>query len=271
MSSPAAPRGGVGAAFERRAARAETLAGASEAAEEPLRFAAGLYRAQGFLASAIERVHADRPLSGRSREDVERFLGAGSEVLRFAAEHGPPILAEQARARGGEDSPVARDRLLTFWDGGRSSRDDYLSRALLRPYVEVLTHLAVTPDRVHRAGHCPVCGGAPWIAARRAESDGDGARRSLGCALCGGEWIINRVRCACCAEEDPAKLPSFQSDAYPTARIEACETCHRYVKSIDLTVDARAMPEVDDLVSIGMDLWATREGFTRIEPGLAGV
>ena len=113
MSSPAAPRGRVSAAFERRAARAETLAGASEAAEEPLRFAAGLYRAQGFLASTIERVHADRPLSGRSREDVERFLGAGSEVLRFAAEHGPPILAEQARARGGEDSPVARDRLLT--------------------------------------------------------------------------------------------------------------------------------------------------------------
>jgi formate dehydrogenase maturation protein FdhE len=271
VSSPATPRGPVEAAFERRAARAEALAGASSAAEEPLRFAAGLYRAQGLLASAIERVHADRPLSGRSREDVERVLGAGSEVLRFAAEHGPPVLAEQARARGGEDRSVGRDRLLTWWDGDRSSREDYLSRALLRPYVEVLARLAVTPDRLHRAGHCPVCGGAPWIAARRTESDGDGARRSLGCALCGGEWNISRIRCPCCAEEDPARLPSFQSDTYPTARIEACETCHRYVKSLDLTVDARAMPEVDDLLSIGMDLWAGREGFTRIEPGLAGV
>jgi FdhE protein len=271
VSSPAAPRGPVAAAFERRATRAEALAGASAAAEEPLRFAAGLYRAQGFLASTIERVHADRPLSGHSREDVERFLDAAGEVLRFAAEHGPPVLAGQARARGGEEGSVARDRLLTWWDGGRSSSEDYLSRALLRPYVEVLAHLAVTPDRVHRARHCPVCGGAPWIAARRAESDGDGARRWLGCALCGGEWIINRIRCPCCAEEDPAKLPSFQSDTYPTARIEACETCHRYVKSIDLTADARAVPEVDDLVSIGMDLWAKREGFTRIEPGLAGL
>jgi FdhE protein len=46
---------------------------------------------------------------------------------------------------------------------------------------------------------------------------------------------------------------------------------HRgYVKSIDLTVDAHAIPEVDDLDSISMDLWATSEGFARIEPGLAG-
>jgi FdhE protein len=67
------------------------------------------------------------------------------------------------------------------------------------------------------------------------------------------------------------KLPSFQSEHYPAARIEACETCRRYVKSIDLTVDGRAIPEVDDLLSLSMDLWTVREGFTRLEPGLAGI
>jgi FdhE protein len=54
-------------------------------------------------------------------------------------------------------------------------------------------------------------------------------------------------------------------------RIEACETCRRYVKSIDLTLEGRAIPEVDDLVSLGMDLWAASEGFERVEPGLAGI
>jgi FdhE protein len=53
-------------------------------------------------------------------------------------------------------------------------------------------------------------------------------------------------------------------------RIEACDSCRHYVKSIDLTVDGRAIPEVDDLASLSMDLWAAREGFARIEPGLAG-
>ena len=82
---------------------------------------------------------------------------------------------------------------------------------------------------------------------------------------------MGRILCPACEEGDPAKLPSFQSASYPAVRIEACETCHRYVKSIDLTGDTRAIPEVDDLVSLGMDLWAANEGFARIEPGLAGV
>ena len=67
------------------------------------------------------------------------------------------------------------------------------------------------------------------------------------------------------------KLPSFQSDKHPAARVEACETCKRYVKSIDLSLDARPIPEVDDLVSLSMDLWAAEEGWTRIEPGWAGL
>jgi hypothetical protein len=213
----AGPEGSVEAAFERRAARAEMLAGGSAPAEEPLRFAAGLYRAQARLASALERAHSEQPFSGRLRDDASRLLENTDEVIRYAARSGPPVLSEQAEARGGDDRPVACARLLAWWEGGRSSGEDYLSRALLRPYVEFLASRRIAPDRAHRPGHCPVCGGAPWIAARRAEADGDGARRSLGCALCGGDWSINRIRCPCCAEEDPARLPSFQSDAHPTA------------------------------------------------------
>jgi formate dehydrogenase maturation protein FdhE len=54
-------------------------------------------------------------------------------------------------------------------------------------------------------------------------------------------------------------------------RIEGCETCRRYLKSIDLTADARPIPEVDDLVTLALDLWASEQGFTRVEPGLAGL
>jgi FdhE protein len=54
-------------------------------------------------------------------------------------------------------------------------------------------------------------------------------------------------------------------------RIEACESCRRYLKSIDLTLDARPLPEVDDLLSIVLDLWAEEQGYSRIEPGAAGL
>jgi formate dehydrogenase maturation protein FdhE len=53
--------------------------------------------------------------------------------------------------------------------------------------------------------------------------------------------------------------------------VDACQTCRRYVKTFDLSQDARPVPEVDDLTSIALDLWAAQQGFTRIEPGLAGL
>jgi len=101
--------------------------------------------------------------------------------------------------------------------------------------------------------------------------DSEGGLRNLQCALCGNEWNFNRGCCPSCFEEMPEKLPLFKSDAHPNVVIEACETCHRYVKSIDLSKDARPIAEVDDLLSVSMDLWSMDEGFTRIEPGLAGI
>jgi FdhE protein len=63
----------------------------------------------------------------------------------------------------------------------------------------------------------------------------------------------------------------FQSDRHAAVRLETCETCRAYTKSIDLTQDARAIPEVDDLASLSMDLWAAEQGYTRVEPSLAGL
>ncbi len=257
--------------FERRAARAETLLRTSPASEEPLRFAVGLLRAQGRIVAVIEAAHADDPFSGHLSEDVGRFETQTPVILRYAAEAGPSALAEEAEARRGDTPSTARTRLLTYWEGGRTSREDYLSRAILRPYVEFLRTARVAPARVHRRGACPLCGGSPWVAVRREGSMMEGAKRMLGCALCGGEWLFGRILCPSCLEENPERLPSFSAQAHPTVRIEACETCRRYVKSIDLSEDARPIPEVDDLSSLSLDLWAREQGFERIEPGIAGL
>ncbi len=260
----------VASEFERRAARAELLARSAPAAEEPLRFTAGLSRAQARLAAALEALHAEEPLTGHADEDVDRFLESTAIVTRYAAESGPVALSEDACSRRQDLPSTARARLLVYWEGGRPSSEDYLSRAILRPYVELLRLARVALDRVQRQGACPLCGGAPWVAARREGSLMEGAKRMLVCALCGGEWQFGRILCPSCLEQNPERLPSFSVDAHPTVRLEACETCHRYVKSIDLSEDARPIPEVDDLVSISMDLWALEKGFERIEPGIAG-
>jgi FdhE protein len=258
-------------AFERHATRADSLAHGSEAAAAPLTFAAGLYRAQGVLARAVAVAHSRHTLSGSLDLDVAAFVDGLHGVLQFVADRGPPDLADVARMRTREEPANLRVRLQAFWADSNGAARDYLSRALLRPYVQVLAYLQLRPDRSVPPGSCPFCGGAPWIASRRAAADADGAQRYLGCALCGGEWIANRLRCPVCSNEDPATLATFQTDRYAAVRIEACDTCRRYVKSLDLTVDGRQIPEVDDLLSVAVDLWAAEHGYARIEPGLAGI
>lgn len=269
------PRGGspskIVSEFDRRAARAELLLREAPAAEAPLRFALGLYRVQGQIAAAIEAAQGEAPWTGHLDDDADRLLPRLSAVIEYAAREGPQLLSEHARARQEDLPSTARTRLLVYWAGDRPSTEDYLSRAMLRPYVELLRSVNRAPDRVHRQGQCPFCGGFPWISARRDASVMEGARRMLGCALCGGEWLFGRILCPACFEGDPAKLPSFQSEKHAAVRVEACETCNRYVKSLDLSEDTRPIPEVDDLVSLSMDLWAVEQGFTRIEPGLAGL
>jgi formate dehydrogenase accessory protein FdhE len=241
----------------------------SGSAQQPLRFATGLSRAQAAAATAF--VHLERPLAGRLDEDLDRAYTHLLEVARFAADHGPSQLRHTARIRVGESFEIAQNRLALYWSGEIRARDDYLSRAMLRPYAAMLRHAAIPPDRNHAIGHCPFCGGVPATSCRRSGASSDGAARSLVCALCGLEWPINRILCPACRENEPRKLPAFASEALPLARIEACETCGRYLKSVDLSVDPRAVPEADDVASLALDLWAVEHGYTRLEPGLAGL
>ena len=259
------------APFEKRADRAELLSRDNVTATEPLRFAAALFRVQGRFASTLEARHGEAPLSGRLESDADRFADLPEKILSFAESVGPPELSEAAATRRADDPETARSRLLLYWAGERDTAGDYLSRALLRPYVETLSRLRLVPGRFHREGHCPFCGGRPIVSFRRSDPESHGAARFLVCGLCGTEWPVLRILCPSCGEADPAKLPAFGSDQHAGVRIEACETCRRYLKSVDLTIDARPIPEVDDLVSIAMDLWAMGEGFERVEPGWAGI
>lgn len=237
---------------------------------EPLAFASRLFRLQGRLAAAVKARHGEAPFSGDAA-DLPRVVDLLPPLLAFAAADGPSELAEAADVRAKDDAATAAARLRVYWEGEREAQDDYLSRAFLRPFAEVLAKAGVAAKRPRHEGHCPSCGSAPIVSFRKELPESNGAARFLVCGLCGTEWAFNRIRCPSCQEENPAKLPGFQSDVHRNVRIEACETCRRYVKSIDLTLDARPLPEVDDLVSLAMDLWAVEQGWTRLEPGWAGI
>ncbi|HEV8268676.1 MAG TPA: formate dehydrogenase accessory protein FdhE [Thermoanaerobaculia bacterium] len=273
MAETARGNSPVASAFASRASRARELAKAGGPARAALAFAAALFEAQGIASARLEEEASGRGLRGRLEGDAWAVLACRRALFAAIAAAAPAggEVAEEAEERSEEDEETASARLLVYWSGETEAQYDYLSRALLRPYVEVLAKRGVETDRRPLPGHCPFCGGRPGLAVRRELPETNGATRFLACALCGGEWPVGRIRCPACEEENPEKLPVFHDDRHPLARVEACETCRRYVKSLDLSLDARPIPEVDELLSISLDLWAAENGYARLEPGIAGL
>jgi len=90
----------------------------------------------------------------------------------------------------------------------------------------------------------------------------------LTCFLCGTEWEFRRVLCPNCGEQHKDKLPVYTTDEFQQGRIEACDTCKSYIKCIDLTRDGNAVPVVDDLATLALDVWAQEQGYTRVHPNV---
>jgi formate dehydrogenase maturation protein FdhE len=135
---------------------------------------------------------------------------------------------------------------------------------VMQPYAE---HLRKPAGEV--GPNCPSCGSKPVVGVLRGE--GDGAKRALICSLCGLEWPFRRLICANCGEEDKEKLPVYTAAQITYVRVEACDTCRTYLKSVDLTKDGFAVPQVDEIATVALNLWAEEHEYTKIETNLLGM
>ena len=217
----------------------------------------------------------------RARELAERYPNA-AEMLRFYREIAIvqsgagtlPALLEVMRRLG---TPVLRERARYLaahpgeWGELQNRRDDpvdgFFLRVLEQPRLEQQA-LESGVDRSVVQRVCPFCSARPVVAVLRPE--GDGGRRTLLCGQCFTEWEFRRLLCPNCGEEDREKLPVFTAPEFPHTRVEACETCRHYIKAVDMTRDGTAVPEVDEIAALPLDLWAMEQGYEGIGPNLFG-
>jgi FdhE protein len=154
----------------------------------------------------------------------------------------------------------------------RNLQDDAVRRfvveALWQPFAEAAARSRAQESAGAGGKQCPICRRAPLVAMLREQSHG--ARRSLVCGLCLTEWPAPRLTCLNCGESRFESLPVFRADEFPAIRIDACDKCHTYIKTIDLTRDGAASPIVDDVASLPLDLWAAERGYQRARPNLLG-
>lgn len=221
-----------------------------------------------------------------ARWAAERVL---PRVVAATVESGPKPLVESLSPDPAGD-PGAAGELFAAWLAGADGLvplERYLARASLRgPLAAVDAGAACARDSSQRGGRrCPRCAGPPQLSFRTDTGDRlvSGGRQLL-CARCGESWNFSASTCAACGETAGARRTVYaergegpqvgrgdRGDAtFPHVAVEACASCQRYLIDVDLGRDPRAVPEVDELAALPLDLYAAERGLTKITPNLMG-
>ncbi len=266
-----------GPPYDARIRRAERLTALYPFAVEFLDLYRNLAAFQRALFKEIASItKASDPAAAGLRGDLDLtfLLPHFRGFLSLVGQSGPAALAESARQISILPSDSWTSLLTAYWSqAGRSDQQvgafaQFFPRAFLQPYAELLASQAPKPPLAATSMVCPLCGSRPLLGVLRPE--GDGGKRFLLCSFCSWEWDFRRILCPFCGEEQESKLPVYFAEQFPHIRVETCDTCKFYLRTIDLTRDGNAVPLVDDLAAIPLSLWAHEHGYSRLQPNVLG-
>lgn len=271
--------------WDRRIHRANELIWSYPFSAEGLRyyvrvatFQKSLYHELQKTLSHASKVSSDRPL--RDELDFFLLLPKFPEFLSLIRQIAPAPLA-QASDELARKGPAAWQHVIEdFWQrdpeltGGvdeterAKASDQLLAWLFLQPYAECLADYREIAVVDGTPSTCPLCGGKPAVGVLR--SEGDGAKKSLICMLCAHEWTFRRIYCPACGEEREPQMAFYSAPEIAHVRVDVCDTCHTYLKSIDLTKTGLAVAVVDELATIPLDLWAREHGYEKLQINLLG-
>ena len=190
--------------------------------------------------------------------------------LSLAEKYGPAPLADITSSIRAQGEASWCDLLRSAWaDSSPTDAQGFLAQAFLQPYAEMVRSYAEKRELHSAYAICPFCHRKPSYGVMR--QMGDGASRSLVCSFCLDEWDFRRIVCPGCGEENERKLSVFSAEDFRHIRVEGCDSCKTYLKTIDLTKDGHAEPLVDELASAPLDLWAREHGYTKLHCNLLGL
>jgi FdhE protein len=246
--------------YDARIARSEHLAANYVTARPLLNFYTELARFQQPVFSELK---------SKSQTDLRALVCYFRSLIQLVARTGTDLLATFASENlRGSDAQL--ELLSAMWEGGKALEPAarFYARVLLQPYAEYLASRGDI-DASGAGSSCPFCNARPVAGVLRGE--GDGGKRWLLCSLCSTEWQYRRVVCPGCGEENKDKLPIYTAAEFPAARVDACDTCQTYLKSIDLTKDGHAIPMVDEIATVALNIWAEEHDYAKLETNLLGM
>lgn len=257
--------------LEDRLRRAEHLTEQWPFSAEILRTYELILQFQRSLAVVLQRSRVNGHSYPRLPQDLDLspFFSEFKGLLRIARITAPAEVAVVAGNEADFDATRWQRLLNSYW---RNSENDarpaeaFLLHAFLQPIAEHVAASSELGQQEPRVPVCPFCERKPACGILRPE--GDGAKRSLVCSFCSTEWDYRRLICPGCEQEDVEKLPIYTADEFPNIRIEACDVCKTFIKTVDLTKDGRPIPLVDEIGSVPLTLWAEEKGYHKLQSNL---
>jgi len=140
----------------------------------------------------------------------------------------------------------------------------FLIEESTRPSVELgmeQLRTEVDPETWHKS-NCPICGSLPFLSLLREEV----GKRYLLCSFCGYQWRIDRLICPFCNNKEQDSLQYLYAEGEEAYRIDLCERCHQYIKTIDLRILEESDPCLEDLATLHLDILASRKDYKRPVP-----
>ncbi len=277
--------------WETRARRARTLIVERPHTEPLLRFYLSLLELQTGVCATVDVGHwwpvvgapadAEPPGLRLERLPLEELCEPFGEFCRGMPSTAPEPISRAARVTAAAGAQTRTELLLALLTGSdlqtlagalgcEAAPLAFLPRGFLSPIAEALSDLVSVSAGSADTTTCPRCGWPPQVASLEDEPEAQGRRR-LVCALCAASWPFPRSVCPACGAAGDEGLQMHVDDALPHVRVEACGTCRRYVKSVDLRVDGFAVPLVDDLATPELDLWAVEQNLEKVSHNLFGL
>lgn len=140
----------------------------------------------------------------------------------------------------------------------------FLTYNSLKPSIGACAEqLAVylNPNEPWLQGYCPVCGSAPILSLLE-----DEGQRKLVCSFCWHLWSAKRVHCPYCDSSQNKDLHYFYSEEEKDTRVDVCDNCKKYIKTLDTRkVERLIYPPLEQISTIHLDIKAQEMGF---KPGI---
>ncbi len=208
------------------------------------------------------------------RDEINRIFG---EICQIILTHRPQVSVEIEKIRAELDVENRDLRLLLeqfVWQNETYIEDYVIEREingeilslvlfnvakpLLKVYADAIK--SQVPYDQWAQNTCPVCG---WKASIAVISKQD-KQRLLHCSLCDTAWSFKTMACTQCSNEDHSTLKYFSVEDDEAYRINVCEKCRGYIKTVDESKAALVKSAVEeDVRTIYLDIIAQQEGYLK--------